>query len=728
MKKLICSVFLLSLYLTSHSQIEERSRATQQFDLTQYANTIQSWLKIEESGQGDLESKLRLAEAYYKQKNYTEALKWMLKASQINELSEYYLIHLAELYKITGNTFAADSIFSKYGNKYQSQLSKQLKNIQAAQYDVFSIANINTPGDEFSPAYYRDGIIYIGNGKNKRKKYSWNNRPWLNIIQIPFKPTGKEKLEKKILKLPQVNKFHSGPATFTPQYNRIYFSHSQNQIKKSKIKTNTIGIFTAQKRENKWTELKALNFNHPDYSIAHPSLGNNGKDLFFVSDMPGGFGGMDIYYSRFSNGKWTTPINLGPNINTSANELFPFIHEDGTLYFTSDGHIGYGGLDIFYSNYKNGNWVHPKNIGTPLNSSYDDFGLILDSKKNNGYFSSNRSGGAGNDDIYRVVYNNNVIVKPIETEFSGKILDKFTKDFLAHTNIKIINQNGDSFESQTDDKGNFELTVLGNPDNLSLTVTSRGYFPLDTQISSSASTAPMQLLLQKIEINKSIVVPNIYYDFDKADITPLAGKSLSKLYQLLSDNPTWIIEIGSHTDSRADANYNQILSEKRAVNVVKYLTDRGIMATRLYAKGYGEKMLLNHCKDGVNCSEEEHTINRRTEFKLIGFQQEIQNKITPIIFADEYIEKNNLSYKIQIGVFKTPDQKWLQTISDLGNIELIPEKNKDFVKVYIYSYPSYEAAKKFLDTVHQRGLKDAFIVPFYKGKAISIEEAKKLGK
>ncbi|MCO5231084.1 MAG: OmpA family protein [Chitinophagales bacterium] len=728
MKKLIWSVLFLTIYTTSSAQIEERAKAIQQFNLTQYASSIQNWLKIEKSGKGDLESKLQLAEAYYQQKNYNSALEWMLKASQVNELSEYYQIHLAELYKITGNTTAADSIFSRYGNKYQNKLSRASKYIQAANYDVYSIANINTSGDEFSPSYYRDGIVFIGNAKSKKSKYSWNNRPWLNILQIPFKPTGKEKLEAQVLKLPKVNKFHSGPVTFTSQYNRIYFSHSQNKIKKSKSNSNTIGIFSAVKRDNKWTELKAFEFNHPEYSVAHPTIGNNGKDLFFVSDKPGGIGGTDIYYSRFTNGKWTAPINLGTNINTTANELFPFIHEDGTLYFASEGHTGFGGLDIFYSTYENGVWNKPTNIGATINSSYDDFGLILDKNKNNGYFSSNRPGGAGNDDIYRIVLNNNIVTKIAETKFTGKIQDKSTLEALPKSTVRILNQDKDIFETQTDNNGNFELIVQGNPDNLSLSVFHKGYFPLDTQVSLSATNSAGKLVLQKIEINKSIVVPNIYYEFDKADITPQADKALTRLYNLLIDNPTWIIEIGAHTDSRADATYNQTLSEKRAINVVKFLTDKGINASRLYAKGYGEKVLLNKCKDGVVCSEEEHAINRRTEFKLIGFLQDIQEKSTPIIFADEYVAKNNLVYKIQIGVFKVPDQKWLQTISDLGNIEMIPEKNKDFVKVYIYSYPSYEAAKKFLDTVYQRGIKDAFIVPFYKGKAISIEEAKKLTK
>lgn len=729
MKNYIWTIIALLCWTNTIAQQQERMKAIHQFDQTNYHSTIQELLQLEKNGLGDFESKIILAQSYYAQRNFTEAFEWLKKASTVNDLSEKYTILLADLYKFNGNIETSDSLYLKFGDKYKNKLSSNLRNIKGSNYNVLSISNLNSNGDEFSPTYYRDGIVFIGNAKSKKSVFNWNNRPWLKIFHIPFLPTGKEKFSSQELAIPKINKFHGGPVTFTRQDKMIYFTNSQKISKKDKNNTNHLGIYSATRRQNKWSDLKPISFNNTSYSVAHPTISDNGKDMYFVSDMPGGFGGTDIYYTRNSGYKWSTPINLGPVINTSKDELFPFLHKDGTLYFASEGHDGYGGLDIFYSTFENGVWSTPINMGKPINSGYDDFGLIFDKNKNNGYLSSNRTGGAGNDDIYRLI-SQDFIENQKSNIIKGTVTDKNTQSFIKNALVTIIDENQKQIEINTDHLGFFEIEIPSNFRNIHILTGSPQYFPSDIEVNNLKDLSSLYIQLQRIELNKSIVIPNIYYEFDKADISVEAVKELKKLHQLLTDNPTWIIEIGSHTDSRADAKYNLNLSEKRAENVVKNLISSGIAKNRLFAKGYGESKLLNECADNIKCSEEQHAINRRTEFKLIGFEEtQSDNKTkTSVIFDQQHAAQNDLIYKIQIGVFKQPDVKWLQQISDLGNIEKTPVENKDIFKFYISSYPNYETAKSYLDKVHKRGLVDAFIVPFYKGEVITLEKANQLKK
>lgn len=729
MKNYIWIIIGLLCWTNVIAQQEERIQAVQQFDQTNYHSTIQKFLEVEKKGLGDFESKIILAESYYAQRNFPEAFDWLKKANTINTLSEKYKILLAELYKINGNYEVSDSIYLSFGAKYKNKISSTIRWITPSIYSVLTVANLNSNGDEFSPSYYRDGIVFIGNAKSKSSMYNWNNRPFLKILQVPYLPTGKEKPNVQELVLPKLNQFHGGPVSFIRKYNMIYFSHSQNLDKKNKSSVNHLGIYSAKKNQNKWTDMKPISFNNPSYSVSHPTLTEDGKVMYFISNMPGGLGGTDIYYSINTGNKWSTPINLGATINTSKNEFFPFLHKDGILYFASEGHAGYGGLDIFYSKFENGAWTRPINMGKPVNSSYDDFGLILDKDKNNGYFSSNRPGGAGNDDIYRLI-SSEYLENNKTNILKGTVSDKNTNEYIKNASITISDQNQNPIEVQTDHLGFFEVTLPINFEKGHVFTTSPQYFPVDIQIASSKDIPSLNIQLQRIELNKSIVIPNIYYEFDKADISISAAKELTKLYQLLTINPSWIIEIGSHTDSRADAKYNTKLSENRAQNVIKFLISSGISKNRLYAKGYGESILLNDCSDKVKCSEDQHAINRRTEFKLIGFEQQEseQQTKTSVIFDQKYVSKNDLIYKIQVGVFKQPDEKWLQKINDLGNIEKIPVKDKELFKIFISSYPNYETAKSYLEKVQQRGLMDAFIVPFYKGEAITIDQANRIKK
>ena len=755
---IICSiVFCVNL----SAQIPARIQIVDRFNASDYQDVINDLLKQENKGLGDFESKVLLAESYYKQRDFQSANDWYQKALLINNLSKKYLLHYAATLKALGKYQLADDIYGKWGSTYQNYLSKNLNSIKPADFKVQTISMINTEGDELAPAYYKDGIVYIGNEKRKKKTYSWNGRTWLRPYYIPFKPNGEEQGKPTSYKIPQMNKHHQGPISFTRMNQMIYFSQNQKLAKGTKKGTSTLGIFSSKKRNGKWGVVEALPFNSTAYSVSHPTLSSDGREMYFVSDMPGGFGGTDIYYTHFKMGKWSDPINLGAEVNTSSDEMFPFIHSDGTLYFASEGHSGYGGLDIFYTQKVNNSWSKPVNMGKPVNSIGDDFSLILNKKKELGYLTSNRVGGKGNDDIYRLVSLQYVPTKEITIQ--GSVLDAQNQEPVNGVNLTFSYDGVNRETLQTDANGRFRFSYPDNAQEVRISGLKADYFPVEWVTNNpnlSSTIVNQNLEIRKVEVGKSFVVPNIYYDFDKADIRPQAKIELDRLYDLLQLNPSWVVEIGSHTDSRADANYNLKLSEERAKNVVKYLEKKGISKNRLTYKGYGETMILNGCTDGVNCSEAEHAVNRRTEFKLIALLSEknVNNEVLkPVIPADKTkdrqiepepderwearemtdnapliqsdLKTNALVYKIQLGVFKQVDARWLEHVKQLGQIEQVQMPNSRLVKVYITPFYHYADAQKALkNIVRVDGLKDAFVVAVYQNKSIPIDQAIKLEK
>ena len=358
--------------------------------------------------------------------------------------------------------------------------------------------------------------------------------------------------------------------------------------------------------------------------------------------MPGGFGGTDIYKCEWQDGSWGKAQNLGDKVNSFGNEMFPSINGD-ILYFASDGHAGFGGLDIFSTTLTKGAWSKPENLGLPLNSSFDDFSLVLDSRGKKGFFSSNRPGGEGSDDIYACkridqkqkhkLTEDQLAGLPGEgyAFLSGFVKDKQSLKPLPGSTVFLLNTKTDKVKVlKTDDNGKFKVPVeKGNfyvvkaMENNYLADCLNFQLPADD--TTTNSSAPHDLLLDRLELNKVFRINNmnydiepIYYDFDKWYIRPDAELELDKLVQVMKENPI-SIELGSHTDSRGSADYNTDLSQKRAESAVRYIVLQGIEATRISAKGYGESMLTNRCADGVKCSEAEHQANRRTEFRVTGF-------------------------------------------------------------------------------------------------------------
>ncbi|NNC82071.1 MAG: OmpA family protein [Flavobacteriales bacterium] len=474
----------------------------------------------------------------------------------------------------------------------------------------------------FSPVFYEDGLVYTGERTKAGKKNPWTGLGYNDIYLL--KKNGGEWSDLGKLAPVFNSAYHDGPVSFDQNGDYAVFtrSHTSNEGKKrqsNEENVNHLFLFSAEKSDGEWKNVMSLPFNSDDYSNVHPSLSPSGDTLFFASDMPGGEGGFDIYRSIKQSDSWTTPVNLGPAVNTPGNELFPTITSSEDLYFSSDGHPTLGSLDIFKTEIEDGEWRKPRNLNYPINSSADDFSVILMAQDSMGYFTSNRDGV---DRIYELQRKPSGVVS-----IDGLVLGQDSMP-LEGALVKLIdNKTGDVIvEVVTGPDGKFDFELLS--DRVYKIESSKdGYFT-ESYVRSTVSQYEDEVEKVTFNMKELIVtdpnseygsdgvykVDNIYYDFNKHNIRADAAKELDKLVKLLNDNPTISIELHSHTDARGDDKYNQRLSDRRAKSAKAYLVQRGIAASRLSSKGFGESRIINECKNDVECSDEKHEENRRTEF------------------------------------------------------------------------------------------------------------------
>lgn len=502
-----------------------------------------------------------------------------------------------------------------------------LENMQVfnSQYSDWGLVRIN---DQFVFASDRpyDSVRrqpFFQNSNIKRDHYGWTGNSYLHLYQS----NGKDSNSTKLLNRDINGDYHSASASYTGNGREMYYAKTM-LVKKGtsflgKEKPYTLNV-TIHKcdwdttRQN-WNKPVDFPYNDVfDYSVGDPWISSDGTFMLFVSNHgEGNIGGTDIYsMQKDIDGKWMPPVNMGRDINTEGNERTPFIDSDGILYFASNGRVGMGGLDIYKAVRNNANGWTVTNMGSPVNSAQDDFAPFFTGPREL-YFSSNRLQGKGSDDIYR--FN---LAKILVFALEGTVVDKATREPLKNTVITLFNKiTGTPEKTLTDERGHygFKLDSLSDYD---LSAVKTDYASVTGISFTTKGLTESQILrrdieLEKVELNKPVKLDNIYFDLDKSNIRPDAEPDLIHLVKLLNDNPTWKVEMSSHTDSRANDAYNMKLSQRRAESTVKYLVDHGIAQDRLTAKGYGETRLVNKCSNGVKCSEDEHQQNRRTEFTII---------------------------------------------------------------------------------------------------------------
>ena len=647
MKRINILLIVILSSLVSLNGYSQTRKADKLFKYYNYAEAIPLYQKVVESENKTerVHATQQLADCYRFTNNMAEARIWYEKAIEINQSNSMNFYYLGQALRTLGlfqpasdafNTFnelAPDSLNGKKYHQFCVDI-QEWENLPDVA-EIKNIETINTKYSDFGPALYNDKIVFTSDRKLDpldKNTYGWTNFSYLNLFIS--KPEYYHSFWNGVPEAEQMSSnfnqtYHDGPACFTPE-NKVYVTKTvagKGKKGADKIRTHLMKIFYADIVEGKKLRFDPFFYNSDSYSVEHPTLSKTNDQMIFSSDMPGGFGGFDLYVSTLKNGKWGIPENLGENINSKGNEVFPYWVNESVLFFSSDGHLGFGGLDIYQTKLENEVWGEPENLKKPLNSSYDDFGVLMLENMKEGMLSSNRPGGKGSDDIYafkmlKKTSSPKLVVGP-ELIVSGYVKEFVSKEPINEATVFLFDPATDNvLILKTDNLGYFETDVVyDNP--YVVKAMKSGYiydcstFRTPDNKEIKKYVVPRDLLLAKLEINQVIEVENIYYDLDKWFIRKDAEEPLDNLVRIMREYPI-TAELSSHTDSRATHEYNNELSQKRAESAVRYIVLQGISQGRITAKGYGETQLVNKCADGVICTEERHQANRRTEFKITG--------------------------------------------------------------------------------------------------------------
>jgi outer membrane protein OmpA-like peptidoglycan-associated protein/tetratricopeptide (TPR) repeat protein len=628
MKTNFTIIFLALITLSSCSSYHI-AKGDAYYKTMQYSKAI-SYYKKGVANTKSAATLTKLADCYRLNSDYANAEKWYAEALSVSEEPVINKFYYARALMSNGKYIEAKKWFEKYkaaapNDKITETLIASCDSASGFFSDsnryTVSLLEIPEVSSAFSAVHYKDGIVFAADKTSDGSESGWTGRSYLDLY-------GSVKLDDGTWSSPQplkgdVNgRYHEGPAVFSNGGSVLYFTRSNyksvKKLKKDDKDESNLKIFRAEMKDGAWTNLNELPFNSDLYSCGHPALSTDGKTLYFISDMPGGQGGTDLYKSTLSiNDKgteeWSAPENLGDVINTSGNEMFPYVHTDGKLFFSSNAHNTMGGLDVFSSTFNGKTWTEPENFMYPVNSSKDDFGFILNENGKSGYVSSNRR---GNDKIFEFKLNDLIFI------VKGKVTVRGSGEALPDAVVEIRNNKDNYIQSlPVDDNGNYWMKMKAGVD-YQIQAIMDGYLKpellsIRTSDKKKSEVFRADFQLEKIQTEKPIVLENIYYDLDEWAIRKDAAGELDKFAEILANNPQITIVLNSHTDSRADDDYNKMLSDKRAKAAVDYLIKKGIDPKRLQWKGYGETALVNSCGNGVDCPEQDHQRNRRTEFQII---------------------------------------------------------------------------------------------------------------
>lgn len=550
MKKIVITTTMAWLSITMAAQNKNTKKADKHYNRLEYVDAIDAYLKLTEKGKDDAYVHKQLAEAYKRTSNTVEAEKWYAKVVSSSNNSED-IFWYAQMLKANGK----NNEFKRAMHQFADQNPQDTRAIAFKKDPDFLdkllavkpgfTAKNTMLSSEYSDfgAYPHNGKVYFASARNTaRKTYGWNKQPTLDIYSANVDNGNFSDIQ--LLKGDVNTKYNEAGVAISPDGNRIYFTRTnylEGKFKKDESGISNLKIYSAERNGDKWENIKELTINNNAYSTGHPAVSPDGKTLYFSSDRPGGYGSTDIYRAAIAeDGTLGTPENLGPAINTPADEQFPFIGKDNTLYFASNGHMGMGGLDVFYAKANGSGFEAVTNPGKPVNSSQDDFAFFVD-ESGNGYVSSNRAGGAGSDDIYSI--------EPIE--------------------------------------------------------------PIEETPAEEITTQPEPVV-------EKVATPTVFepvgFDFDSSAISEVNAAKLDELAQMMISQPNASLTVNAYTDNRGSDTYNLNLSQRRAKATVDYLTQKGVDPKRIKSEGFGVKNPKVDC--GANCSEEQHALNRRSEFVI----------------------------------------------------------------------------------------------------------------
>jgi len=602
--------------------------------------------------------------------NYNDVLTWSTQLTRLSPGNADYQYAYASALQNLGRYAEAKKAYLGYVKMVPSDHSridplvrscdtaikwtlKPVLNIQ-----IQNVKPLNSSFSEFGLTRFSGGFMFssdrhsdeaskiLSNGKKNsaQNTFGGTGRPYIKLYYVNYNPADSSWSTPAFFSKLITEKFHTSSASYDEASNILYFARTRKIDIPKSFNQSTFRVELVYTEGFK--EIKPFPYNSIlNYSVGDPCIAMKGKRLYFASDMPGGYGGSDLYYCDLkSDGTWGSPQNLGPEVNSAGQERYPSMAGDSVLYFSSDGHIGMGGLDIFSSvRNKKGVWSSVFNLGPPINSADDDFSVLITKSEKGadgqnrleGYFSSDRPGGQGSDDIYSF---QTVVPEKLKNMFfvQGKIVNSQTGEPLGNVKMKV--KEVAAFEQprliKTDTAGGFKFSGK-KLTKYAVQVKRDRYFAKRDTITSGdddddapikAPVKPMDLKLEPMVINKAVRLENIYYKFNQWAISDQASGVLDGLASTLEENPEIDIELSSHTDTRGDAAINKYISQQRALTAVKYLVGKGIDAHRIFAKGYGKEQPLVKC--GGDCSEEDHRMNRRTEFKIIRIKDLAGDKLS----------------------------------------------------------------------------------------------------
>lgn len=622
------------------------SKADKSFEAGEYNEAIALYEKGIDPH--DAEHNFRLAESYRRCNRLHEAEPFYAKAVADNITDETAYYFYAVALKSNKKQEEAKKVLESYIAKGQDPVvvnmaQRELDNLdelteirqKVNHFRVKNLKAINTPAAEYSPVY-NNGTLFFTSNRDGGKIYKGTGTPFTNIYRVTTKGANVDlaTLEKlpPIINDPDVNE---GSITMSANGRTVIFAKGNNGKSNG---SNEVNLYFTRYRNSNWSNPRPININGADTWDSTPALSPDGQHLYFSSNRPGGFGGLDIYQATLDRrGRWVDVHNMGEHINTPGNEIFPYVGNHGELYFSSDGWPGFGGLDVFHATRDHGHHVL-ENLGQPINSTADDFGIFL-FNPSRGFFTSNRPGGKGDDDIYTFV-NDDPDLKIVNYYLTGKTVTPDEKGELAplsNTKVLLISEDDEVIDEVfTKLDGKYRFPVYSE-ENYYLLAEKDDYFTSRqpfTTIGKSVDRSKLKkqvtnvtfeqdLELDMIIMEKPIVLNNIFYDLNKADIRADAAAELDKLVVILNDNPDINIELSSHTDVRAGHDYNMDLSQRRAESAVAYIISQGIDGKRMVAKGYGEtKLIVMNAQ-----TEEEHQQNRRTEFKVTKYTHHLREDV-----------------------------------------------------------------------------------------------------
>jgi outer membrane protein OmpA-like peptidoglycan-associated protein len=711
--RLLLFSFLFFISFASFSQAKQR-KADLHYSKLEYYSAAPIYAELAEKaiykkGKFDWENVRKAAYSYKAIFQFNSAKYYFSKLHETNRLTELDYVEYIDLLRTVGNYETADLLLTDAMGVYPQNNFVQLLKDKNSKFDFLltdsatyyiNALSINSDVGDFCPAFYEKGIIYMSKAKNAgflNTRYGWDNSFFINMLYSEY-DADSSLTSGKVVKDEFFSRAHDGPVSFSPDGTKMVIT--KNTLEKSKgNEIVVLALYFSEKLNGEWTDLKAFPYNNKTYNVGHACFSSDGKRIYFASDQPGGLGGADLYYSDFVNGNWTSPTSLGTNVNTDQDDLFPYVTEK-SLYFSSKGHFGIGGLDVFYTDLSLNGKIN--NLGYPINTSFDDFGIIAFPDGKNGFLSSNR--GDFIDRIYEwerkdpliffegtlyaeyepaeIIPNHWVVMKD---ETDGRI-DTLQVDSLGHFASQLTFKHIYSFQSEKEffklkdplfiqtanctkdstfrgdvflipttimvslkvvEKGTnksipyakttirglsavLDTTLTTDKDGLvtirvdrnsdyAVQATKRGYMDDNTQFQTdNYGDKVIQLTLQLPLIKKGdkFKLENIFYDYNKYTLRPESTASLDRLAEFIIENKLRV-ELSSHTDARGKGPSNQKLSQNRAQSCVDYLIKKGVPTAWIVAKGYGEEQLINKCKDGVICTEEEHQANRRTEIKIL---------------------------------------------------------------------------------------------------------------